>query len=290
MVRLFFMIFFLSGTIVAEDQSLFEGDDQEDGIEIRPEDMILSHEILPPSDDISPREILASPIGNIDLVKLWDMLTDGMSPREKKAYARDFVGVVERYQEREILKDRREILALVLKSAIGLAVVGLFCYGIYALIIATRQDTERVRFRTEAEKVAAQAHGVHAGIDSEFAAAKASMLAASSEMREQARRDVAEMREQLRRDGMEMREQVRRDTTTHQEQARRDIVEVKDQMITGMRDYTVRVRDLFTALQPSMDRQVIDNGWGQILQRIGTILVQQPRLIEPAAPRARAAT
>jgi hypothetical protein len=169
--------------------------DELEGIEVSPEDLAIAQEVLPgatagPDDPAMPHVERISAAGRIDLVKLWDMLTAGMNSDEKKAYAKEFVIVVQRYQERETVQEHKDILMLIFKTAVALAAVGVVAYVIYAVVAASKQETERVKYRSEAEKAASKAGASHTVFEREVAAAKAQMAAATAEMHAQMRRDA----------------------------------------------------------------------------------------------------
>ncbi len=164
-------------------------------IEVSAEDLAMEQEALPdivPELDtsIKPQAEHLSSSGRIDLMRLWELLTAGMNPDEKKIYAKEFVTVVQRYQEREAVQEHKDILMLILKGVVALAVVGVVAYVVYAVIAASKQETERVKCRSEAEKAASKAGASHAIFEKEVAAVKAQMAAARVEMQIKMERDA----------------------------------------------------------------------------------------------------
>ncbi len=182
-LRLFLVLLFVSSGLRAEEPLACTIEE----VEVLPEDFALTEQ--EPEDHQETLSVAHSTVSypcaqhmlpasggdDFDLKKLWDMLTEGMSSCEKKAYAQEFLAIAQQHQERMMLRDATDSKVLFAKIMLVLAAIGVVVYIIYAIIAASQQETERGRQRAKVDKVTAQTAATQAA-----AAAGASAQAMAS--------------------------------------------------------------------------------------------------------------
>jgi hypothetical protein len=104
----------------------------------------------------------AGNVEDLDLKKLWLMLTEGMAPEEKVAYAKEFLLIVQQHQTRATVREEAAAKMIVVKVLVALACIGLVAYVIYALIQANKAETERAHYKAKVDKATAAANAASA--------------------------------------------------------------------------------------------------------------------------------